>query len=130
MTEVDRRRLLEVLSHLSEEVRPAAKAAPTAVREVEPPPGISLSAEDERLVAGLRAGLARLAGGEVAGAVGRAIDGAEFVARADLLGGDADGLGKDLPGFVFLVLLPQQGKVKALRVADRAADLLARPTAR
>jgi hypothetical protein len=124
---VDRERLLQVLSELSGEVGLGAEEAPPSGGpvSVEPAPKVSLSEEDERLVAGLRAGLALLAGGGNATGVSRAIDGAEFVARGDLLNGDARRLPEVLPSFVFLVLLPLLGKAEALRVADRAAARLA-----
>ena len=55
-----------------------------------------------------------------------ALDGAEFVARGDILTGRRR-LPQLLPSFAFLAVLPQMGKAEALRVAGRAAQLVAEP---
>jgi hypothetical protein len=91
-----------------------------------------LSTEEEELVSGLKAGLARLAGPSQGGpvetvAVRAALDGAEFVARGDILTGQRR-LPQLLPSFAFLAVLPQMGKAQALRVAERAAQLIAPPS--
>jgi hypothetical protein len=129
----ERKRLLWALAELSTEDGPGSrgiqpKQADTPLAER--PLDATLGAEDERLVTELRAGLAELAGlspGETvegAVAVRRALDGAEFVVRGDLLTGQSARLPQLLPSFVFLVLLPLLGKPEALRVAERAARLL------
>ena len=106
---IERRRLIQVLSNLSNE-------------------GCD---QDEQLVTELRAGLAGLAGlrpGEPVEppALQWALDGAEFVVRNDILLGQSARLPHRLPSFVFLVLLPLLGKPEALRAANWAA----RPTDR
>ena len=91
-----------------------------------------LAAEDEQLVVELRAGLARLAESwpeenvEVAAAVKDVLDSAEFVIRCQLLGGRSARIPHLLPSFVFLALAPRVGRMEAMSVAERSAQLLRR----
>jgi hypothetical protein len=126
--------LLEALSELCAETGrgPAAEEAPAGESAAEALQTVRLSSEDEALVAGLRAGLTRLAGvgrSEPRAAVRGALDGAEFVARGELIVGHRARLSDLLPSFVFLVLLPLNGSAEALRLSERAARLLERTAA-
>jgi hypothetical protein len=93
--------------------------------------GRNLSGQDGQLIVALRAGLERLArsatvdSAQADAAVRSALDGAEFVAGGDILLGRRARLAELLPSFVFLTLLPISGKAEALRLATRAAGLLA-----
>jgi hypothetical protein len=123
---IERRRLIQVLSDLSNEGCTEAPA-----QQAETLASNSRLDQDEQLVTELRAGLARLAGlrpGEPVEplALQGALEGAEFVVRSDILSGQSARLPQRLPSFVFLVLLPLLGKAEALRAADRAARLLDR----
>jgi hypothetical protein len=125
---IERRRLIQVLSDLSDEGR---TDAPARHSQAETFASNSRLDQDEQLVTELRAGLARLAGlrpGEPVEplAVQGALEGAEFVVRSDILSGQSERLTQRLPSFVFLVLLPLLGKSEALSAADRAARLLDR----
>jgi hypothetical protein len=121
--------LLEALSELCAEIGrdSVAEEAPAGESAAEQLRTVRLSSEDEAFVAGLRAGLTRLAGvgrSEPRAAVRGALDGAEFVARGELMVGHRARLPQMLPGFVFLVLLPLSGSAEALRLSERAASLL------
>jgi hypothetical protein len=125
---IERRRLIQVLSDLSNE---GCTEAPARHRQAETHASNSRLDQDEQLVTELRAGLARLAerrSGEPVEplALQGALEGAEFVVRSDILSGQSARLPQRLPSFVFLVLLPLLGKPEALRAADQAARLLDR----
>jgi hypothetical protein len=128
--------LLRILGDLCDEFAAEARAGePAPDRELpvtEQRRSKPLSTDEEELVSGLKAGLARLAGPSQGGpdgtaAVQAALDGAEFVARGDILTGRRRRLPQLLPSFAFLAVLPQMGKAEALRVAGRAAQLVAEP---
>jgi hypothetical protein len=128
--------VLRILSDLCDEFAAEGYAKePAQDREravAERRPATALTSEEEELVSGLKAGLARLAGPSRGGpvetaAVQAALDGAEFVARGDILTGQRRRLPQLLPSFAFLAVLPQMGKAEALRVAGRAAQLVAEP---
>ena len=129
---VEPKRLLDVLSALCDEV--GSKAVGEEPHAAEPtgewPPGAMLSEEDEQLVAGLRGGLATLAGAlrvrlvQAPAAVRGALDGAELLARSEILSGRRERLPQLLPSFAFLVVLPLVGKSEALRISRRADALL------
>lgn len=131
---IERKRLLRVLSDLSEGEGDEARAQHGQAEELAAgrPFDARLGEDDEQLVTELRAGLAKLAGSrrgepvDGTAAVQGALDGAEFVVRGDLLSGRGARLPQLLPSFVFLVLLPLLGKPEALRAAERAARLLDR----
>jgi hypothetical protein len=86
--------------------------------------------EGEQLLEGLRAALARLADsrrqepGDGAAAVCAVLDGAQLAARCSILLGRTDELRSELPGFVYLAVLSVSGEAEALRLAQRAAQLL------
>jgi hypothetical protein len=131
----ERAHVLRILGELCDEFATGAPGGePSADREplvAEQRPSTMLSNEEEELVSGLKAGLARLAGPSQGGpvetaAVQAALDGAEFVARGEILTGQRR-LPQLLPSFAFLAVLPQMGKTDALRVAGRAAQLVAEP---
>lgn len=117
-------RLVEVLGRLCDESgRPAIRTGPPADPAAERPIG-----GDELLVGALNEGLLRLVesrqpGAVDAPAVRTAISGVEYVAQGEILAGRRSRLVRLLPSFVFLVLLPIQGRSEALRVARRAAEL-------
>jgi hypothetical protein len=117
-------RLAEVLGWLCDESgRAAARSGPP-----EEPDGRRPLAGDERLVGALNEGLLRLVESRRpeavdAPAVQTAISGVEYVAQGEILAGRRTRLVRLLPSFVFLVLLPIQGRSEALRVARRAAEL-------
>lgn len=131
---VERRRLLRALVELCDEVCAAEPREPARDGDVIPEawrPAAVLGSDDEELVAGLRFGLGRLAtgvgsggAGQVATAVRRRLDGAEFVMRREIMMGQGERLPRLLPSFVFLVVLPLLGHAEALRVSERAARLL------
>jgi hypothetical protein len=133
---VEPRRLLDVLSALCDEVGSRAGGEDPHADDAEPagewPPGAMLSEEDEQLVAGLRGGLATLAGAlrvrlvQAPAAVRGALDGAELLARSEILSGRRERLPQLLPSFAFLVVLPLVGKSEALRISRRADALLER----
>jgi hypothetical protein len=131
---IERKRLLRVLSDLSDGEGNAARAQRREDEGLASNPSfdVRLGEDDERLVTELRAALAKLAGlrqgepAEMTAAVRGALDGAEFVVRGDLLLGRSTRLPQLLPSFVFLVMLPLLGKPEALRAAERAARLLDR----
>ena len=125
---IERRRLIQVLSDLSNEGCTKTLAQHLQAEPVAPNSGLE---QDEQLVTELRAGLERLAGLRLGEPVEPpallwALDGAEFVVRSDILLGQSARLPHRLPSFVFLVLLPLLGKPEALRAANWAA----RPTER
>lgn len=129
--ELDRERIIQVLGVLSGEggVERSASSPHGEPRAGEWPPRTMLGAEDEKLVAELRAGLARLVDSsdgttEVAGAVDRTLDRAEFVVRCQLLSGRAARIPQLLPSFVYLMLSPRLGMPEAMSVAKRSARLL------
>jgi hypothetical protein len=89
-----------------------------------------LDAEDEALVARLRQALAGIASTLSADAeetqvqaVETALDGAEFVIRSELLGGNPDRVLALVPSFVFLVALTVADQDRALELSQRAAEL-------
>jgi hypothetical protein len=97
-----------------------------------------LDSEDELLASRLRQGLAKVAvaiggnSGAIPGnAVGAALDGVEMVIRGELVRGNAGQLPALLPSFVFLVTLSVADQDRALRLSQRAAQLIegAAPTA-
>ena len=57
-------------------------------------------------------------------AVQGALKRAELVVRGELLRGEGERLAALLPSFAFLVVLPLLGKGEALRISERAAELL------
>jgi hypothetical protein len=133
---VERRRLLLALGELCNEVcqapreeeeEPHGNVLPEAWR-----PDAALGSEDEKLVAGLKSCLGRLASAARSGrgepvqaaAVRRRLDGAEFVMRREIMMGQGERLPKLLPSFVFLVVLPLLGHAEALHLSERAARLL------
>jgi hypothetical protein len=131
LEETERQHLLTVLDELGDETGAGHSAERGAEAPVAgSPPILRLSEEDEQLLARLRIGLALLAGslrGERALApadVQRTLDGAEAVARRDILCGRGGRLPRLLPSFVYLVALPLVGQSEALRVSKRAALLL------
>ena len=90
-----------------------------------------LGAEDEALVARLRAALAGIAstlGAETeepaVRAIGTALDGAEFVIRGELAAGNADRVVRLMPSFVFLVALSVADQDRALELSRRTAELI------
>jgi hypothetical protein len=131
---VERRRLLLALGELCNEVcqgpreeEPHGKVLPEAWR-----PHAEMGIEDEKLVAGLKSCLGRLASAARSGrgepvqaaAVRRRLDGAEFVMRREIMMGQGERLPQLLPSFVFLVVLPLLGHTEALHLSERAAQLL------
>lgn len=132
---VERKRLLQALTELCEEVGEGARGekpdggALARARQ----PDERLSIDDEQLVARLRAGLATLATAagsrgdepdEVLATVRTRLDGAESVMCRKILIGQGERLPQLLPSFVFLVLLPLSGHAEALRVCMQAEHLL------
>jgi hypothetical protein len=90
-----------------------------------------LDAEDEALVARLREVLAGIASTLSAGAeepavraIETALDGAEFVIRGELSGGNADRVVRLMPSFVFLVALSVADQDRALELSRRTAELI------
>jgi hypothetical protein len=89
-----------------------------------------LGLEDDRLLSSLRTGLKQLAGSgpepleDSESALRAALDGAELVARGEILSGERRRLSDLLPSFAFLVVLPRSGTAEALRVATRASHLV------
>lgn len=90
-----------------------------------------LDAEDEALVARLREVLAGIAStlsagveGQSAKAIETTLDGAEFVIRGELLGGDAERVLKLMPSFVFLVTLSITDQDRALELSQRTAKVI------
>jgi hypothetical protein len=126
----DRERALQVLGDLAGGNRPAAAAGQRGERREGEQPHTMLPAEDEQFVIALKAGLARLAESwrnetaDVATAVNKALDSAEFLTRCQLLGGQSAQVPQLLPSFVYLVLSPPLGRPEALSVATRSAQLL------
>lgn len=57
-------------------------------------------------------------------AVRAALDGAELLSYSDIVTGREATIASHLPGFAFMVVLPSLGRTRALRVAERAAELL------
>jgi hypothetical protein len=93
----------------------------------------SADVENAQLVARLSRALARIAAAastqaeeeaEADPGVATALARTELVIRGELLRGDEAALRKQLPVFVFLVVLPGAGLDRALELADRARDLL------
>lgn len=129
-----RARVLQVLGDLTHGDGAAATASTPhgEPREAEWPFHTMLTAEDEQLVVELRAGLAKLAESwqeesvEVAAAVKDVLDSAEFVTRCHLLGGRSARIPQLLPSFVFLALTPRVGRLEAMSIAERSAQLLRR----
>jgi hypothetical protein len=88
-------------------------------------------AEEEALVGGLRGALVRIAAafgadlenGELR-RVRVAIDGAEMATRGEILAGHAWHLPRLFPSFVFMVALPIVEQDLALKLSQRAADLI------
>lgn len=90
-----------------------------------------LDAEDEALVAHLREALAGIASTLSAGAeeppiqvIETALDGAEFVIRGELVGGNAGRVPRLMPSFVFLVALSVADQDRALELSGQTADLI------
>jgi hypothetical protein len=91
-----------------------------------------LDADDEALVARLREILASIASTLSAGnpepavrAIKTALDGAEFVIRGELGGGNTERVLRLLPSFVFLVALSVADQDRALELSRRTAELTA-----
>jgi hypothetical protein len=87
--------------------------------------------EEEALVGGLRRALVRIAAALCADLengqllrVRVAIDGAEMATRGELLAGNAWHLPRLFPSFVFLVALPTVEQDLALKLSQRAAELI------
>lgn len=92
-----------------------------------------LDPEDEALVARLREALADIASTLSAGteeppvqAIEIALDGAEFVIRGELAGGDTERILRLMPSFVFLVALAVADQDRALELSQRTAELVER----
>jgi hypothetical protein len=91
----------------------------------------SLSAADESLATGLRAGLARIVAAlgsrredPPGQAISTALDGAEMVVRGELLSGNGERLPRLMPSFVFLVTLPIVDQDRALELSRRTEELV------
>jgi hypothetical protein len=92
----------------------------------------SLRPEEEWLVLEVRAGLARIVAalwvappeGLAGRAVGLALDGAEVVMRGEISKGNLDALPEMIPSFVYLVAVQVAGGEEALRLSQRAAELI------
>jgi hypothetical protein len=131
-------RMLRALQALCDEwgCEAATEEPPDIAQREEWPPLSKLSKEGERLAAGLREGLVRLAdarrkeAGEGPAAVPWFLDWAQLAVRAELLMARDGRLSELLPTFVYLVVLPASGQAEALRVAERAAQLLGDGTVR
>ena len=90
-----------------------------------------LGPEDEALVSGLRKALVGIAAALDADPedahlhrVRVAIDSAEMATRGELLAGNASHLPRLLPSFAFMVALPIVGQDLALKLSQRAAELV------
>jgi hypothetical protein len=125
--------LLEVLSQLCEEFGSTTCDQEDGGGLPQPgrAPATPLPSEEEQMVTGLMAGLARLIGlqqGDAsatpAAAAQAALDGAEYLARSEISVGESRRLSQLLPDLAFFVVLQRSGEDEALRVAERAALLL------
>ena len=90
-----------------------------------------LGLEDESLVSGLRRALVKVAAALDAdpedahlNRVRFAIDSAEMATLGELMAGNASRLPRLLPSFVFMVALPVAGQDLALKLSQRAAELV------
>jgi hypothetical protein len=57
-------------------------------------------------------------------AVQSALDGAELVMRGEIAARRPEMIGAHLPGFTFIVVLPGLGRERALKLSQRAAELV------
>lgn len=90
-----------------------------------------LDAQDEALVARLREALAGIASTLSADTeepavrgIETALDGAEFVIRGELAGGNGERVLRLMPSFVFLVALSVADQDRALELSRRTAELI------
>jgi hypothetical protein len=122
--------VLHLLSQLGDELG-AATPVERPRRDQQWPPIAMRCREDEELLLGLRQGLARLASSRRQGptdgelSLCAVLDGAQLLARTEILDGQTEDLRRLLPAFAYLVMLPIVGEVEADRVAGRAAKLVA-----
>jgi hypothetical protein len=117
--------LAEELAHASGETLPSLGPADQRQRE----PWGPADAKHAQLVARLNRALAAIAWpadpDETVGAsVRAALARTELVIRGELMRGNEAALREQLPGFVFLVVLPGAGMDRALELASRARVLL------
>lgn len=134
----ERERLLAAMVHVyaeqgEEQARAAARANGDSAIFAGAFGGM-FSAEEEELVAAVNAALAEIVAavsgaapeGEAPApsAIVAALGGAEMVTRGEIMAGQADRLPQLLPGFAYLVTLPYLGEPDAVRLSERARELL------
>lgn len=92
-----------------------------------------LSAEEEALVAAVNEALQRIVSAVVSrsaqpppprSAIIGALGGAELLMRSEIASGRRDRVMALIPGFAYLATLPYLGRAEALRLSQRAAELL------
>ena len=121
----------QLAQELGERAAEAVPGSRARADHVQLQPWGSSDLENAQLVARLSRALAQVASAAAGQAerdgdekVAAALVRTELVTRGELMRGDEAALRDQLPGFVFLVVLPGAGMDRALALANRARDLL------